>query len=309
LPDHLDVVIYNSAGEAVKHLFSGASQELPAAFSLSGSLVAPGLPVNISLGGILQGGLTGLSWAGLNDASQVVSGGIYTIKVSETDPFGNVVAWSKEVSVLPPASQQSLAIYNSAGELVANLDTSGLLSPTAQVTGIGFPDPSQSTFVAPSSSAGSGGVTFVLQQSGGAPLTYTWNGRNNQGQLVSSGSYTVQLVDQTAGSASILMSKTFTLLKPLDAAPPKVLAGPNPLGPKDSSLIFAFAPLPSGQYAVVKLYNVAGELIAQGLGSGPGGKVLIKVGNWSGGIYVAVFEVREQGSLVSRQLLRLAIQR
>jgi flagellar hook assembly protein FlgD len=309
----VDVVIYNSAGEAVKHLYSGAAQQLPGGFDLSGNLVAPGVPVNISLGGFLANGQSSLPWTGLNDGSQSVGGGVYTIKVSETDSFGAVQSWSQEVSVLPPASQESLAIYNSAGELITKLDTSSVLpaTSTAQVTNVGFVDPTKTTFVVPDQAAGPGGVPFVLQLSGnGSPVTFTWNGRNSQGQEVSSGVYTVQLISQAAGSSSIILdSKGFTILDAPGNGGPKVTTGPNPLGPLDKSLTFSASGLAGTEVASVKLYNVAGELIAQGVSAAGQGKIMLTVGNWSAGVYLAVYEIRDSGSLKSRKLIKVAISR
>jgi hypothetical protein len=154
-------------------------------------------------------------------------------------------------------------------------------------------------------------VAFEVPQGAGGQSTLTWNGKNSQGQLVSSGSYTVELIDQgPAGQSTIVTSKGFEVLDaPGSSGPPQVHIGPNPLGPNDRELVFAYGALPQGTEAAVKLYNLAGELVAQGIDAMGSGKIVLQTGHWSAGIYIAVFETREGGSLVSRQLLRMAVQR
>jgi hypothetical protein len=309
MPFHVSVVIYNSAGEAVKHLFDGASQDQPGGFTLSSQFVVPGsLGVQLQFGGLLSTGQSFLGWQGLNDMGQDVAGGVYTIKVQQKDSFGNVESWDKEVSVLPPANQQWLAVYNSAGELVTRIDISSL-GVTGELTDVGFSNPAQTGFVLPGGSSNGTGVSLALKEANGSVLAYTWDGRNSQGQEVASGTYVVQLMSQGTGSSQILSSKTFTVLSPIKPGAPKVLTGPNPLGPKDTSLVFKFAPQPVGDAVTVKLYNVAGELVAQGLGNASRGKLNLAVGNWASGIYLAVFEVWDHGSLLSKQLIKVAIQR
>jgi flagellar hook assembly protein FlgD len=312
MPFKVEITVYNSAGEAVDHLFDGASQNLPGGFTLNSNLVAPGgAGVTIQLGGLLQGGKNSLTWLGLNDGGQYVTGGIYSIQIKQVDPFGTINTWSQQVSVLPPDQQQSIAIYNSAGELVTRLDDSSVLStPTAQVTGIGFAN-GQSTFVLPNASSGAGGVILALKEANGTVVSLPWNGRNSQGQEVASGSYTVQLVNQGMASSVILDSKVFTVLDAPGSGTPKVFTGPNPLGPADKVLTFAYT-LPSGEAASVKLYDAAGELVAGGVSavsSGAPGKLSLKVGNWAAGIYLAVFEVWDSGSLKSRHLIKVAMSR
>jgi hypothetical protein len=311
MPFKVEITVYNSAGEAVDHLFDGASQNLPGGFTLSSNLVAPnGPPLVIQLGGLLANGQKSLAWTGVNDAQQFVSGGLYTIQIHQIDPFGSVQTWAQEVSVLPPVSQTSLAVYNSAGELVARLDTSSVmpLSSTAQITGVGFADPSKTSFGVPSQAGGPGGVVFELKLSDGSVQSLSWNGRNSLGQEVSSGSYTVQLISQVVGSESILDAKTFVILA-AQAAAPTLQAGPNPAGPKDKNLVFTYSALAADERASVRLYNLAGELVAQGLGPSGGGvgKITLTIGHWSSGVYMAVFEVHEGGGLKSRQVKRIAV--
>ena len=120
----------------------------------------------------------------------------------------------------------------------------------------------------------------------------------------------MQLLNSSAGNSVIVTSKGFVILDAPDKnGTPKVMAGPNPLGPRDTHLIFSYGSLPANCSAAVRLYNLAGELVAQGLGTSAGGRIILNVGAWSDGVYMADFEVRQGSGLRSRQILRLAIAR
>ena len=297
------VNVYNSAGELVKQLFSGSSQVLPNGFTLSApSLVQGGAGVSLTFTGQLQNGGSSLIWLGTNDAGQPVSGGNYTIQVQSTNPFGQTQSWTKSVVVFPQTASQALNIYNSAGELVATLNTSTFT--TQSITTIGFGTNTKAAFVLGSG----GGVPFVMQDAQGKPVTYTWTGTSNSGATVAPGTYMVQLVSNTNGVV-VMQSKEFEVLGDMSQPAFDAVAGPNPVGAFDKQLVFVVSGIQSNESADVKLYNIAGELISQSVGAVGGGKVVLSIGNWSSGIYVAVVERLQGSSVISRKLLHIAMER
>lgn len=299
----LSINIYNSAGEVVKHLFSGTSQNLPGGFSMNSTTLSPGgTGVSISFGGEISGGATSLVWLGNNDNGQPVSPGSYTIQVTQTDPFGAVQSWTKAITVMPAAVTQSLDIYNSAGELVDQINTSSI--STLPLSDVALNNPSNSAFV-----VGTGaGVKFVLHNTSGAQVLETWNGKSSTGQTVAPGTYIVQLVDN-GPSRTVLISKSFTVLDGAGAPSFDVIAGPNPVGPSDKELVFSLNGIQSVEFASVELYNVAGELIASGSGSLGSNRVVMKVGNWSSGIYVAIINANQGMVVISRKIYKIAVNR
>jgi flagellar hook assembly protein FlgD len=304
MPDHLTVGIYNAAGELVRTLYQGNSQAMPGNFSEStGTFVALSGSVTLNFGGELQGGAESLVWNGTNNSGQGVSGGTYTIKVTNTDAFGSVQTWAQSVNVLPQPPKQTLNVYNSAGELVATLDISAYAG--TPITQIGFPASSHAAF----SLGQGGGVPIQVQDSSGATSTLVWNGKSGTGALVSSGSYTLELTSNSGGNNSVTMSKSFEVLDAPGAGGFTVVEGPNPVGPLDSDMVFQVNGLGSGQGSVLRLYNLAGELVAQGVDSGGNGRIVLKVGNWSAGIYVAVVEACQGSAVLSRKLSKVVIQR
>lgn len=303
MPFRIAVTIYNEAGEVVRHLFTGVSQLSPSGFNTSvAAFVGNQGSVSVGLNGKIQGESGSLVWTGTNDNGQGVSGGIYYITVQSTDPFGAVQSWTKAVTVLPPPAQQTLDIYNSAGELVIQLNTAQISS--LALTNVGFSNAAKSAAV-----LGPGlGVDFLLQDTSGRQISYVWNGENGQGSTVAPGSYIIQLVNSNGGR-QVVTTKGFEILAAPLASSFNVTVGPNPIGIGDRQLVFGLRGLGFGQGVTVKLYSLDGELITQGLEAVGSQQVVIKVGNWSGGIYMAVIELRQGEMVLERKFVKVAVSR
>ena len=303
MPYHLLVTIYNSAGEEVRHLYSGKSQDSPDGFSMDATAFMPGgAGVTLGFEGILDSGGKTLNWQGDNDNGQWVSGGTYYMKAEISDSFGAVQSWIHPLSVLPRAAAQSLNIYNAAGELVIRIDTASFSS--SPISRLGLKDAGKESYVLGSG----GGVDFMLENTGGQQMSQHWDGKSGNGTTVSSGTYTVQLVDDSSGH-QVLVSKSFVVMADPVEGHFGVIAGPNPLGRDSQALVFQLSGLSPSEASHVGLYNLAGELIAQGLASAGSSRITLTVGNWSSGIYVAVAESYDGRSLKARKLLRIAVQR
>jgi hypothetical protein len=299
------VNIYNSAGEVVRTLYNGPSQSQAGGFTISGDLLMSGSSsVTLSFPGVLSNGQNSLIWSGLNDGLQPVSGGIYLIKVQQKDSFGDITSWTQAVNVLPPPASEALKIFNSAGELVDSID----LSSYGQVNDFALQssNSNQNSYVI-SSDGSQGGVTFLLkQQTSNTPMT--WNGLNGQGQEVASGTYMAELVTTAPGGASVVDSKSFTLLD-TEGSTPKIIEGPNPVGPKDTVIVLNYGALTSGEFGSLKLYDLAGQLVATASAPSGSQSLSMAIGHWAPGIYIGVFEVRMGGGVVSRQFLHIAMER
>lgn len=285
------VSIYNSAGELVKTLFHGSGTQL-SDLALSGGSVVPGsLGLTLSFSGS-AGGSSSLSWLGDNDNGQLVSGGTYSMKVETKDNFGTTSAWIRQISVIPSKRKVALKIYSSAGELVAALDpaAAGAVSPSQ----LKFGGDGKGAFEA-------GSATIVVVDSNGAEITVPL------GQELKAGSYTVQLVNEDLGASKIIASRGFVLVAAPKAPNFSAIAFPNPLGPENSPLQFLYAPRPAAETVTLRLYNVPGELVAQAVESASLGRITLAPRPWAAGIYIAVLELRQGRSLLSRRLLKVAI--
>jgi hypothetical protein len=309
MPDRLNVSIYNSAGELVRVLYDGMGQIQSGNFTLSSDALVPGGPgVTMGLSGVLQGGLSALVWSGTNDNGQQVSGGTYYFKVEQRDPMGGTQAWTKTITVMPPALPQTLAVYNSAGELVAQMSVASLGSNVV-LSDVGFAESGQATFVVSTDPVNPSGVTFLVTKANGGTATLLWNGLNGQGQKVVSGSYTVQLVTPALGAQSSVFSKGFTIIDAPDSLSAlRAIVVPNPVASGDQTITFLTPGLSAGDNTQVGIYNLAGELVARGVSTDPS-RLVLPSSRWAGGIYLAVLEVRRGQTLVSRQLYRVAVVR
>jgi hypothetical protein len=100
---NLDVVVYNSAGEVIRHLeqFTSDAVTLATSLSLSSSTISPsyqgGLNSTTSIN--LSDG-TSLVWDGKSDSGQIVTNGQYFISVTSNDGQGGNYVVTKEVTVL-----------------------------------------------------------------------------------------------------------------------------------------------------------------------------------------------------------------
>jgi hypothetical protein len=242
---------------------------------------------------ILVDGKTYL-WNGSNDNGQQVVSGIYYIKLEEHDSYGNVVTYVHEVVVLAVGNQIRLKVFNAAGEEVKTLlvATYGTQAPSRLV-------PDKDTV------ASGSGISFDL---GG--LSVTWDGTNNAGQQVSSGSYLVQLEVQNLAGKETVASTTVTVIN----APGAVLSGalvvPNPVPAAANSFEIRWTPL-AGVEVTARLYNVAGELVLTAVnGLSPGG-LRFDLGSrpLAGGIYLVELRAQSPAGGVERRTLKLVMVR
>lgn len=300
----LEVTIFNSAGEIVRHLYNGASQNFAGGFQLSENVLTEGGTTDavLTMGGLTQNGSNQVNWNGTNDGGQMVSGGIYTIQMLLKDPFGKTQSWTKNLSVLSEAPPQSICIYNSAGELVATLPTSAVTKNI--ISSFGFGGNGKTAFVV---GAGSG-IPLMLEDVNGKPHADSWNGKSNSGQYVASGSYLAQLTEESGGE-TILMTKGFEVLG-VPSGNFSVIEGPNPVTHGDPQMVFALSGVATGDTVVLRLYDLDGELVAWASAPAGSSRLVMPVNlRWGDGIYLAVLNEQNGDAVISRQVSRIALAR
>jgi len=299
----LNIGIYNEAGELVKSITVTASSGVPQSMILesggnSTNVVAGGsnIPLNIDLPGVLTAGQKGSSfsypWYGTNDAGQSVANGVYYIRETTTDQFGNTDVITKPVTVINESQYAMLNIYNSAGELVNSMEEP--YDGTGQILlDIASGANNNSAYV-----VGNPAFPITIKYSSDEPPV-TWYGKNSQGDYLDSGVYEVQLIIKTNQVTDQKMSQTITLLN--QGVTNDMLAGikayPNPYASTDKSIPMTFSWIYNGNGGTIKIkiYNIAGELVrtlAGNLSDGsiawdmktPGGQTV------SNGTYICIVE-------------------
>jgi hypothetical protein len=302
------VDIYNSAGEKVKDLYDG-----PAAYSLNQLTTAvsgpqtSGAPVQVNLGGLGTAG-GDLIWNGSNQGGQWVANGVYYVKVTSTDPFGNVTTTTVSVNVIGVEDQESVEIFNSAGEVVRKFDLSGVTA-TVQNIALNMAGGQSAVPASTDLSTGlvTGGVNLTLTLANGATQTMFWDGLGSAGAPLQSGTYLLELVRTQPGQTSTIKSISVTLLQAKNSSALQVASsakvGPNPVL-KGGVLQVHYQPNRQN-WVQAKLYNESGELVAQATDFGTG---TLKFGaGYSGGIYLLDFEVRGGDLVVARRILKVAV--
>ena len=269
-PFHVEVSAYNEAGERVRSIYSGSSQQSGAQATLSGaSLLAGSSGFSLIFPGLLNNGGHQLGWDGSNDQGQPLSGGIYYLHIETMDPFGSVSTLSQPVNVLAAPASAQISVFNSAGELVASL------APPAGLSGLGLASLELSSMV-----PGSQALKINLR-GGNASAVLSWDGRKADGGFVSSGTYSVLVKD-----GSYRAEFSFTVLDAPLAGSASPFAVPNPAHAQDAVLRIQL-PGSSPFLRRVCLYSLAGELIAtQAAEAGVSG-IDFDIHGLAAGIYVA----------------------
>jgi hypothetical protein len=302
----INVTLYNSAGEVVRRLYDGPSQSQAIGIRSETLpvLVDGRLPMAIHIDGLVLGGAAlPLVWHGDNDNGQIVDNGTYTLKVETVDPYGAVTALSRAVSVLGNNGGNSLAIFNSAGELVRTLPLSSL--PDGLVDFRLREEPE---------AGGQGGLKFAIRGDDGVERPWAWDGRNDVGQPVASGSYLVRLMRTELGVGRTLKSVSVVLLQSPDlgvqAALASAQAGPNPWRGADGDgpvqLVYRAQP---GLQMRARAYNLAGELVAVGVDPSSTGRLSLPMQGLAAGVYLIDLEAMAGPARLGRRTLKLAIVR
>ncbi|HXC64026.1 MAG TPA: hypothetical protein VNZ67_06685, partial [bacterium] len=266
--------LYNQAGELVKTITSA----MPVHGNLNDfTITNPDFsPQAGQEAAIIVDGKTYL-WDGTNNSGQQVNTGVYYVKTEVVDNHGNDTVYIHPVTVIALANQFSLKVYNSAGELVRTIVLgnygTGVAPTTLSVVGqkaVAF---------------GPGGGQFTFNV---GPGTVTWNGQNDEGQLVQQGGYTVQLVTQGMGSPYSVDSVAVTVLSAYGSVLAGAFVAPNPV-PANAGFVTVVLPAAtSACHITARLYNVAGELVMIGNNDLNYGQITFPTGGRrvAGGIYV-----------------------
>ena len=309
MPYQFTLAAYNSAGELVKVIYSGSAQAVPATLDGMGALLMAGTTsVTVQMGGQVGTGGTTLSWDGTNNAGAPVSGGIYTLKAQIIDPFGQVTSLIHQVNVLPGGTQQLVRVYNSAGELVRQIQLS---TPLAGASKLSVSSSSFALAINPATGAAMQPLKIDVTGGSGLVSSQYWDGLNDHGLPVNSGTYTVQLVSVMGGQQTVADSRSIQVIKSADSnnTLASAVVGPNPVGPQAKQVFLSYDPLSlEGREPRVELFNLAGEKVAQGADPTKSGKIEITGGrSLSGGIYLCRFELLSEGELYQARMIKVAV--
>jgi hypothetical protein len=165
---------------------------------------------------------------------------------------------------------------------------------------VGGIDLSQRKFVPTTTGSG----LKISYGSGATDFAY-WNGLNNQGLAVASGTYVVQ-VTQNTGSGKKTFAESVTVIELSATVFDGAIAYPNPAGPGVSSVLIQLTGLAGEAWGDV--YNLAGERIGA-LSSDPLGLRWDLSSESASGIYIARVNARDNQGHMRSQSIKIALTR
>jgi uncharacterized repeat protein (TIGR01451 family) len=310
----VQVSVYNSAGELIKTLSTFEAVSSVSAFTLStGVLTSDSQVLQIITNGQPLG-----TWNGTNGTGQKVTNGSYFIKVSSTDPFGVTSTVSQTVSVNISRSTLTAEVFNEAGEVVKHFSEADIQAMIggANLTASDF-DVAQvklsSGVLAPSYS-GTGSSNSVLTITLGSGASFTWDGKGDNGIILSPGNYFLEVQSTGPNGQSVEeTTRTVRIDGAVDAINGFVL-GPNPIRLSQTQSANFFINTDAAQVTStdVKIYTIAGELISKpALINLPGNPGVVP---WNlsqfaiaSGTYIAVVELNTANGTIGRKFLKVVV--
>jgi uncharacterized repeat protein (TIGR01451 family) len=300
----VSINVYNSAGEVVKTI-PIKSYSVPingitlSTSNLITTLQGPGSTIQIYYDGTLIG-----TWDGSNNSGNPVTNGNYVIKVDSTSSTGSVTTVAQDATVNRQLSNITANIYNSAGEVVRTLYNVVSDGNNSQMTNVNLSSP----VVQPGSTIATAANLQIIVVNSGTPVTLTWDGTNNQGTAVTPGTYSIQINWDDGQGQTTDISKT-VLVTGGGGVSGVVVAEPNVLEPSQTlSTTFNGMGVANAWAVNVKIYTIAGQLVASIQGT-PG----MQTAQWTAtniasGLYFAVVQVLDSnGGVIEHQTLKLLV--
>jgi hypothetical protein len=290
------VAVYNSSGELVKVILvtrmattvDGVTGESDTVIDHVGDVV------DLYWKGVWIG-----SWDGTNKDGKQVANGEYFVKVDSVDTYGVAKSVVLDVTVNRKVARLDVTVYNAAGEAVrhlVNIEVADL--PAANLAQL-----SNDTIEPGYAGSPSGGIPSTSIVVNGV-VAAVWDGRNDNGTVVESGTYYVEIRSEGDGNSETVVTRTVNVLKDNEGS--RVTVRPNNLSP--SAPIATFVG-PAGTTVKVVVYTTAGEKVAQAWGASGLGQAVWDSTGAASGFYLAVVTLYENtGKMAGRSVLKLVVQ-
>jgi hypothetical protein len=303
VPFQVKVQVFNSAGELVAVLFNGACSVQPQTLDGLSSALIEGQPQTYP--SLPMAGAAPIVWNGDNAAGAFVTGGVYEIQAQIVDSFGQVTTLSHSVNVMASPDQQSIRIFNSAGELIQQMS---LAQPVAGASSLTLSSPT----LAVASTGAASPLTITVGTTGGGGTSLAWNGLGANGLPVQTGVYTVLLVSVESNQSAVVAARTVMVLKGPDglSALDTAYLAPNPITRPGPVWLFYQPALLQGDWPRVELFDLSGEMVAEADDPGLSGRIDVTAHHsLAGGIYLARFQLMRGDLLHKARTLKLAVAR
>jgi flagellar hook assembly protein FlgD len=293
------VGVYNAAGELVREIrVDRFSQPINNITLLEDKIIDQlGDTVDIQYRGAVVG-----TWDGTNQAGEPVSNGEYFIKIDNIDPYGTVETLTEKVTVHRPLSRVQVTIYNSAGEAVRTL-WAEVENPQDLVTSVALSRGTLKPSSGPSVPGAGNEVEITLSNG----VVLVWDGRNDEGTIVDSGQYYVEILSEDGKGAQIVITREVAVINAADISVGVLVAAPNVVEAGDAGTKFMLTT--SGFYTLrVGVYNTAGELVRKIQGLPGANEAWWESRGFANGLYIAVVEVlTPEGGIADRAVRKIVV--
>lgn len=300
----ININIYNSSGEVVKTIQVKEYSQPINNITLSQSNTITELQGPNSTIAIYYNGVLISTWDGSDNSGNPVTNGTYEIKVDSVSPLGVVTSVSQQAIVDRHIATITANVYNSAGELVRTLYYTTGQGTNAQMTNVNL-----SANVMNIGSTNNTGTSLlqIFVNTSGTPVTLTWDGTNNTGTNVTSGTYTIQLHWDDGNGQTTDITRSVVVMT--GGASGTVLAEPNVLT-SGSTMITTFngAGVANASVLSAKVYTIAGELVRSIQGGAGTASAQWDATGLASGVYIVAIEVQDvNGGILDRQLLKVLV--
>jgi hypothetical protein len=296
------VGIYNEAGELIESLWTKKYSQPIYNLTLSNKVITKlngdGSTITLYVDGVVFG-----IWDGLNNAGNPVTNGTYFIKVDNVDPSGTVTSVVQKAIVNRALSKVLVGIYNGAGELVRTLyglvdDASDSSMNDVTLTPAVFK---------PGLSGGVSNTLQILISANPSPVTLTWDGTANDGNIVTPGHYQIEAHWDNGQGGTSDISKGLIVQGGGNTGAGKVLAEPNVLAKGQMTTNFVDN---TDQITTlnIKIYALSGQLVTTVQGIAGTNTASWNATGSASGVYIAVVDVlNSTGGNIGRQRLKLLV--
>ncbi len=294
----IQVNVYNEAGEVVKTiLVTQMSQPILNIQLAPATITSLEGQVQIYDGSYLIG-----TWDGTTNNGTPATNGVYHISVDSTDSSGVIQSVTQEAVVSRSIAQVNVNIYNEAGEIVRHLFAYMDDPNNSSISGFSL---SAATIVPGSSSPGTPSQVQITSNLG--TLLATWNGLNDSGSVVTNGVYFVEMTVFNGAGGESVMTKTVSVLQQGNHwAAGVVTAAPNEADADHPTITFITGT--PGLTLEVKIYDMAGELVANITGVTGTSQVQWTPNRTASGIYIAVVGLADtNGHWAGQQTFKLLV--
>jgi len=244
------------------------------------------------------------TWDGSDNSGNPVTNGTYEIKVDSVSPLGVVTSVDQQAIVDRHIATITANVYNSSGELVRTLYYTTGQGTNAQMTNVSL---SANVMHLGSTSNSGTPLLQIFVNTSGTPVTLSWDGTNNTGTDVTSGTYSVQLHwDDGNGQTTDITRSVVVMTGGVSGT---VIAEPNVLEP-DSTLTTTFngSGIANAWMLNAKVYTIAGELVRSIPGTPGNASTQWTATGMASGVYIAAVEVRDaSGGILEHQLLKILV--